>query len=256
MSKALVGYTGFVGSNLDRQMDFTHRYNSKNIHEIDDLEFDLLICAGVQGVKWLANREPGNDKRQIELLLEHLKTVKTSKFILISTIDVYPEPVDVDETTPIDISHCLPYGKHRLELERVVSDMFNTLIVRLPGLFGEGLKKNIIYDFLNQNNIEQINPEGEYQFYYLDHLARDISAALEHDIRILNITSEPVAVSDVAEICLGYSFKNPATNAPTPKYNYKSIHADKFGGRNGYMYSKQEVLGDLKNYVGKLRTLK
>lgn len=240
-----------MGGNLDIQMDFSHRYNSKNISEIDGNEFDLLICAGVPAVKWLANKEPDNDRKHIDGLAKHLETIKTKKFILISTIDVYPEPIDVDETTTIDIDTCHPYGKHRLQLEKLISKKFDTHIIRLPGLFGVGLKKNIIYDFMNDNNVDQINPNGVFQFYYLEHLAHDITVAMEQDIRLLNITTEPTSVAEVSEICLGKPFENPAINAAGARYDYKSVHAEKFGGHNGYMYSKQQVLNDLKDYVAK-----
>jgi hypothetical protein len=34
MATALIGYTGFIGSNLARQFDFDDFYNSKNIDDI------------------------------------------------------------------------------------------------------------------------------------------------------------------------------------------------------------------------------
>ena len=34
MKKALIGYTGFVGSNLQTQIKFDDFYNSKNIQDI------------------------------------------------------------------------------------------------------------------------------------------------------------------------------------------------------------------------------
>ena len=52
MSSAIIGNTGFVGSNLIRQRHFDAFYNSKNI---ETKSFDLVICAGVPAVKWLAN---------------------------------------------------------------------------------------------------------------------------------------------------------------------------------------------------------
>lgn len=249
MSKALIGYTGFVGSNLNRKMDFSHRYNSKNISEIDGNEFDLLVCAGVPAIKWLANKEPENDRKHIDGLVEHLETIRVKKFVLISTIDVYPDPVDVDETTKIDIDTCHAYGRHRLQLEKLISEKFDTHIIRLPGLFGKGLKKNIIYDFLNDNNLDQINSKSIFQFYYLEHLVDDIAAAIEKNIHLLNIATAPTSVADISEICLGKIFRNPDQDTLGAKYDYKSVHAEEFGGHNGYMYTKQQVLNDLKDYI-------
>lgn len=47
---ALIGHTGFVGSNLREQHEFDVFFNSRNIEEIKGGEFDLLVCAGVNAV--------------------------------------------------------------------------------------------------------------------------------------------------------------------------------------------------------------
>ena len=248
-SIALIGYTGFVGGNLDRQLEISHRYNSKNIAAIRGKEFDLVICAGVSATKWLANRDPVNDKKHIKNLLQALDTISCKKLILISTIDVYPEPYLVDEDTPIDLNSCHPYGKHRLQLERSISRKFDTHIIRLPALFGEGLKKNVVYDFLNDNNIDRIDPDGLFQFYCLDHLGNDISVVLEHNIRTLNICSEPLSADEVSIVCRGRACKKLKSATAPASYDVRSLYAGKFGGVNGYMHSKQEVLGELCQFV-------
>jgi len=248
MTNALIGYTGFVGGNLKAQQVFDDFYNSKNINSINGKHYNSVICAGVSAVKWMANKEPEKDRLHLDGLTKHLKNITVDKFILISTVDVYPNPVNVDENSDIDLDTCHPYGKHRLELEKFIKDRFDTLIVRLPGLFGSGLRKNIIYDFLNNNNVEQINPHGRFQFYYLNHLSKDIKIALENDLELVNITTEPTSVSDVAKICLGHKFESDI-NSPGALYDYKTIHAELYGGKDGYMYNKEQVLDDLKKYV-------
>ncbi|MGL6100395.1 MAG: NAD-dependent epimerase/dehydratase family protein [Fusobacteriaceae bacterium] len=148
--KGLIGYTGFVGGNLDRQDNFQKRYNSKNISEIKNENFDILYCAGVSAVKWFANQNPEKDISGINSLVENLKIVKAKKFVLISTIDIYSELGEVDEDTIPNILKQDTYGKNRYYLENWVKETFeNYLIVRLPALFGKGLKKNFVYDLMN-----------------------------------------------------------------------------------------------------------
>ena len=248
MSKALIGYTGFVGGNLLAQQSFSACFNSANIGSIEGQSFDLLVCAGVPAAKWLANKEPARDRQVIQGLMQHLGKVAARKLILISTVDVYPCPVDVDEDSSIDSALCQPYGRHRLELEQFVLNNFDAMVVRLPGLFGRGIKKNIIFDFLNNNNIDQINPRGIFQFYYLNYLSRDIDIGLNNSIRLLNIASEPTTVNEVALICLGKPLGNTITGEGAV-YDYRSRFAGLFGGRDGYMYSKEQVLSDLKSFV-------
>ena len=55
MTDALIGYTGFVGSNLEATHEFGARYNSKNIAEIEGQSFGHLVCAGAPAKKWYAN---------------------------------------------------------------------------------------------------------------------------------------------------------------------------------------------------------
>ena len=145
MTKALIGYTGFVGSNLLNQQTFDDCYNSSNISQIQNKNYEQVFCAGVSAKKWIANRDPVNDRENIQSLIEHLKTIKVKKFILISTVDVYPSPINVDENSAITLDECQPYGKHRLELESFISNEFDSIIIRLPGLFGTGLRKKYYF---------------------------------------------------------------------------------------------------------------
>ncbi|MBR5913687.1 MAG: NAD(P)-dependent oxidoreductase [Selenomonadaceae bacterium] len=149
--KALVGYTGFVGSNLDAEEKFEGRYNSKNISEAFGTSPDLLIYAGVPAAKYLANSAPEKDFEIILQAQENIKKISPKKLVLISTIDVFKNPIEVDEDADIDTENLQAYGKNRRHLEVWVQKNFSdALIVRLPGLFGKNIKKNFIYDFIHK----------------------------------------------------------------------------------------------------------
>ncbi|MBD1878308.1 NAD-dependent epimerase/dehydratase family protein [Coleofasciculus sp. FACHB-T130] len=249
MSSALIGYSGFVGSNIVRQNYFNSLYNSKNIESIIDQSFDVLVCSGAPAVKWLANKEPIKDLENINRLIKCLGKVSAQKVILISTVDVYPVAVEVDEDTEIDTNNLHPYGKHRLELERFVKERFDTLIVRLPGLFGEGLKKNIIYDFIHNNCTEQIHKDSVFQFYNLDHLWKDIQVFLKNDLKLVNLATEPIAVWEVASEGFGFTFTNEPSSKPA-RYDFRTKYSYLLDKNNHlYMYNKEQVLIDLKNFA-------
>lgn len=60
----------------------------------------------------------------------------------------------VNEDMPVDEDSLQPYGLHRRYLETFVESQFpQHLIVRLPSLVGPGLHKNVIFDFLSDNNL-------------------------------------------------------------------------------------------------------
>ena len=104
MVDALVGYTGFVGSNLLRQRPFDDLYNSKNIEDIAGRQYELLVCSGAPAEKWKANREPEQDLENIKRLLGCLERVSARAVVVVSTVDVYPVPHGVDEYSLIDDS--------------------------------------------------------------------------------------------------------------------------------------------------------
>lgn len=150
ITSCLVGYTGFVGSNLDQSFNFNYRYNSKNIGDAYGLNPDLLVYAGVTGTKFLANNNPDKDRTHIEKTIENIKNINPKKLVLISTVDVYKNPVGVDEDSKIILEGLHPYGLNRFYLEEWVQNNYKDhLIVRLPAIYGENLKKNFIYDIIN-----------------------------------------------------------------------------------------------------------
>ena len=158
--KALIGYTGFVGSNLI-EYSYNELFNSKNIAEIIGKEFDIIVCAGIRAEKYLANMYPEQDLNTIKSLIEILKQVSCKKFILISTIDIYINPINVNEKTSIVTDGLHPYGANRHYMEEFVRNHFKEyLIVRLPALFGKGLKKNFIYDLIHK--IPSMIMEGKF----------------------------------------------------------------------------------------------
>ncbi len=150
MKTALVGYTGFVGSNLAAEHSFSQLYNSKNIEEAFGTKPELLVYAGVRAEKFLANQMPEEDLKTVREAFSNIQKIQPGKLVLISTIDVYREPVGVDEDSVIDTAGLHPYGYHRYLLEQWVREAFpDALIVRLPALYGKNIKKNFIYDFIH-----------------------------------------------------------------------------------------------------------
>src|SRR4029077_2021184 len=120
--------------------------------------------------------------------------------------------------------------------------------VRLPGLFGEGLKKNIIYDFIHNNNIGQIHADSVFQFYPIINLWRDIQTALKHNIKLVNFATEPTSVLEIAREGFGLEFSNrPQTNPAY--YDFRTKYDHLFGGAKGYIYNKDQILKLLKNFV-------
>jgi len=204
--KLLVGHTGFVGSNLKGQTHFDGLYNSTNIEEAFGLNPDVLVYSGVRAEKFLANSEPEKDFEIIENAISNIRKINPKKLILISTVDVYPKPVHVDESDDTQ-NHEQAYGKNRLFLESWVAENFDDhLIVRLPALFGKNLKKNFIYDLiqivpfmLNEKKFTELSQENpwlndyysrqENTFYKLNAISAEAKKELKQKFLDLGFTA-------------------------------------------------------------------
>ena len=300
--KSLVGYTGFVGSNIAKNAAFDGLYNSKNINEAYGTNPDLLVYCGVPAAKFLANKNPKEDLAVIENAINNIKLINPKKIVLISTVDVYKTPVNVDEDSEMDVENLHPYGANRLVLENWVRSNYNDyLIVRLPALYGDNLKKNFIFDMITiiptllknekyselsskseliknsyyeydkdfyhvKDNIDDTNAlkqelmnvgftslnftdsRAMYQFYNLDNLWNHIQIALDNNIRVLNIATEPVSANEVYEKVYNKPFDNQLNNT-VPNYNYKTKYYKVFSGKKGYIFDKQYVLNDIEQFV-------
>jgi nucleoside-diphosphate-sugar epimerase len=242
----LIGYTGFVGGNLLRDHSFADLYNSTNIESIAGASFDLIVCAGAPAVKWKANREPHADRACLGRLMSALERAKAEHFVHISTVDVYGRVDGVDEDCPP--AGATPYGQHRFELEQFVRQRFHALIVRLPALFGPGLKKNAIYDLMNNNKIDAIDSRAVFQFYNIRHLWRDILIADEARLPLIHLATEPVSMAEVARSVFGWEWTNHLPSSP-PSYDLRTRHAALFGGAGAYICDKMRVLADLAEFV-------
>ena len=246
---ALIGYTGFVGSTLLKQRAFSELYRSTNIAEIRGKEYDLVVAAAAPAKKWLANLEPFEDQKIIDGLISSLREVKAKRFVLISTVDVFSNPVNVDESSGINCETLQPYGYNRRRLELFVKKQFKkSMVVRLPGLVGNGLRKNIIFDFVHNNQLEKIDFRNVFQFYPMANLWRDIEISLQHNLELIHLTSEPISVFEVAKEAFGLNFTQ-VLNAPLVNYDFRTKFHRLWDKSLPYQYSKFEALEAIKEYA-------
>jgi nucleoside-diphosphate-sugar epimerase len=240
----LIGSTGFVGGHLKRSLDFTHLFHRENILEIRGQNTKKLICAGLPAEKWKANMSSDVDWINMASLAENLSTATAEEAILISTIDVYQPPNNVTELSKPSLDGAEAYGRNRAWFEVFFASHFsNSIIIRLPGLFGEGLKKNLIYDLINKrvDQFEKVNPASTFQFFDISQLPGFISIASNNNIRLLNVATEPISAEEIAGI---FEMKVTGTSRAI-NYDMKTIHSDVFKGNHGYLQSKEQIKSSL-----------
>ncbi len=244
--KALIGKTGFVGSHLTKNIDFNFLYNSKNIFEINKMpnEADLFLAC-LPAEKWIVNKNPDKDLQNIIFLMSHLQSKTYNKIFLFSTIDVYLDsPVHSNEDSIPSIKS-FGYSSNRYLFEIMVRQQlkYNVMkVIRLPALFGCGLKKNIIFDLLNNNQIEKINFNSSFQWYDMNDLYEDLKSIESSDEQIHNFFTEPIETIDICKSF--FDIKNPNVNFDRKEYDFRT----KFS-QNGYMKTKEEIFEKMKRFI-------
>ena len=249
MKRCIVGYTGFVGSNLLQFYKFDYFYNSKNFQDARGLFFDEIYFCGIPAVKWYANKYPEEDIIIIENIIDILKTIKTNKFIHISTIDVYKNVNSCnDETNEPDYDNHI-YGLNRFKFEQFIKLQYNNHhIIRLPALFGKGLKKNIIYDLLHNNELFNIPINSSFQWYDLNWLKQDIDIIIKHNIKLCNLFTEPIDTIRILNL-FNYDI-NSFDNIKKLSYNLKTKYGEYFNSNiNGYIRDSNMVESSIRDYI-------
>ena len=169
----LVGSTGFVGGNLAAKHAFAAVCHSTDIAAQFGAKPDLCVYAGVPAAMFLANADPDADLAVMAAARENLRQIAPKQLVLISSIAVYADSRGKDEQSPMTPDGLPAYGRNRLQLERWVREDYpNALIVRLPALYGIGLKKNFLFD-LHTITPAMLKPEKYTELAQKSPLVRD-----------------------------------------------------------------------------------
>jgi hypothetical protein len=252
--KLIVGSTGLVGTSLIEQENFDFKFNSKNIHEFNQIATDgdelLLTC--LPATKWMVNKDVVGDMKNINDIINIISRKKYSKVTLISTIDVYNQThiVKVNEYYSPNVKE-LSYGTNRLIFEMLVKTHVSTdslKIFRLPALFNKHIKKNVLFDLINDNNVDQINSNSSFQWYNLDNLSNDIKkySKLYPNETLFNLFTEPVDTMDIVSLFPHHMDKVKFLDNRVV-YDYET----RFGK---YISIKEEILNEIKKFINEFST--
>jgi hypothetical protein len=250
--KLLIGNSGLIGTTLKDSMTFDYEFNSKNIEELLHLDFQEpcdLYLACLPATKWKVNKNPQEDLDNIFKILEIISKKHYNSIVLYSTIDVYSHaPIGSDESFPLSVTSP-SYGSNRLLFEKLVQTTLSyqkLLILRLPALFGKHIKKNIIYDLLNENEIHNINYNSLYQWYNLSDLVQDTMYCLrlyQLKTTVINLFTEPIHTSEILNL-FDIDKSKVNTESNTVEYDFKTN-----SNSYGYIRDKGRILQEIKEFI-------
>jgi hypothetical protein len=141
----------------------------------------------------------------------------------------------------------------------VVAHFPASTLVRLPGLFGEGLKANALADLL-AGRAEAIDPAAQGQWYPLRRLPADLARIGGAGLALAHLAPAPIAFSEIlARHFPGLAATDLAATdlaatgraAPTPELTTR--HAALFGGEGDYTMSTSQVLAALGDFLKQRR---
>ena len=166
--RALVGFSGFVGQHLLSQTDFTDLYRSTNIASIATRR-RVRAARRLRPPSGQVARQQGSGDR-----LAHRAGAGRPLIALLRQAGHYyldDRRVRAARRVhrgrrPRQPNHA--YGKHRLWFEKELRRVFPTcLVVRIPALFGQHLKKNMLYDCLHGrlDMLARCPLESSFQWY-------------------------------------------------------------------------------------------
>ena len=191
----LVGSTGFVGGNLLAKHTFAAECHSSDITAQYGTRPDLCVYAGVPAAMFLANADPEADLAVMRAARENIRQIAPKRLVLISSIAVLADSRGVYEDSPVQDTEGLPaYGKNRLQLERWVREDFpDALIVRLPALYGAGIRKNFLFD-LHTITPAMLRPEKYSELAAKSPLVKSAYTLADNGFYKLNGTADSAAL--------------------------------------------------------------
>lgn len=191
----LVGSTGFVGGNLLAKHTFAAECHSSDITAQYGTRPDLCVYAGVPAAMFLANADPEADLAVMRAARENIRQIAPKRLVLISSIAVLADSRGVYEDSPAQDTEGLPaYGKNRLQLEHWVREDFpDALIVRLPALYGAGIRKNFLFD-LHTITPAMLRPEKYSELAAKSPLVKSAYTLADNGFYKLNGTADSAAL--------------------------------------------------------------
>lgn len=213
-STAVIGAGGFIGANLLQHLKTLQSkvvpiYRNTHLDSISDQYFDrVFFCAG-NSKTYLTKQLPLHClKESISDLYTYLSKLRYGKFILISSVIVYPQQLKLKcEHSKISLDDLTLYGAHKLLAEHYVKQFAASwLVIRPTGFLGDGLKKNLLFDLKNNRKDIYLTIDSQIDYIPIAYFCEAaIALARKADNEIVNVGSGwPIRVDTLLRMKPGH----------------------------------------------------
>lgn len=236
MKILIIGSKGFIGTHATQFFkksnhevigcDVVTEYNDKNYFQIDatnssyhslfeNNHVDVCInCSGAASVP-LSMQFPLKDftlnTLNVFKILEAIRTNQPNcKFINLSSAAVYGNPASLPILEKADLNPLSPYGLHKLQAEQICKEFheyyqLQTCSVRIFSAYGNGLKKQLLWDLFNKFKTQPIvelfgTGQETRDFIHIE----DVLQALDLIIKKASFTGEPINLANGAACSIAY----------------------------------------------------
>ncbi len=186
---AIIGASGMLGNDLYDYLSQTFDVTGitrENYQEFIGKKFNVLINANGNSRRFWANQNPKEDYiASVKSVINSLNDFKFDYYIFISSSDVYPDhgnPANNTELTIINEKKLEPYGLHKFQAENYINKLPSYLILRCSAILGKKLKKGIIYDLKNKQELF-VTKESYIQFITTTAIAEIIEYMILNNIK-------------------------------------------------------------------------
>ncbi len=198
MKICVLGHTGFLGKTVFEKLSAQKKYtvvgvNSEtNVGDISDA-FDVVVnCAG------------NAQKHSIEDdLFACASAIDTEISVLDSLWFLAKTTNRIIHISSIDATEGSMYGKIKSQVEQKVRGLYKEfLILRPAGLIGPGLKKNVVYDICNHQQI-YVAKHSIFNFISTEEVANIIEYTIDHPEKrgTINVAaSKSILVSGIIKL--------------------------------------------------------
>jgi hypothetical protein len=247
--RTLIDAPGLIGGVLAAQIPFDLVFDASNLEHAATEDLGTVIAAAVAPASWKTDSSSEHDLLAIRRFQEIMATCHISRVILISSATVYSQWKGSDESTPVHRHGLNPYARHRLDLELWCRNRWPTTVIRLPHSFGGwGARRKPDYA-AELAVLGTLHPFSTKQHYDLSRIGGDIAATLQADIDTVNLVPPPVTNARVLRDVLGIAPNPQLPTAPKVLRDIRTVHAEVFGGANGYIESADAELDRLRRAV-------
>ncbi len=219
MKVLVLGGTGFLGTKVSEK--FVKKgceviaCGKKQFIENDFPQtVDILVNCNGNSKKHKSLKFPDLDfSANVKTVFKSLTKIKCKRYIYISSSEVYgqmasngfcPNEINTIANNSYSIYRSV-YGANKYAAENLVASLADDFIIlRTCGLIGKNLKKNIVFDLMNNKPIRE-NPHSRFQWISTDHVSEIIlilsSQLAAPQRKVLNIGGKGcVSVEEMARV--------------------------------------------------------